>query len=650
MYCIYKVTSNHVIDFAAEELKKYLRMMMPQCGEIEITYAPDARDGFRLGLMSDFGLDVCEAKDILLDDILHIDTDENGGIIAGSNPRSVLLAVYLYLTLNGCRWLFPGIDGERIPVRDIVATKYHKMADCRYRGQCNEGAEYQSNMIEAIDFTPKLGMNIFMIQFDNPKMLYDKYYNHHGNRENRGFESISTEEVLQWKRQCETEISKRGLQFHDIGHGWSAKAFDMDITGGWVKSPESDVPLESRVFLPEVNGERKLFNGVVLSTNFCMSNAEARKKVANAVGDYAELSTNVDYLHVWLADGVHNHCECDVCRKKIPSDWYIMLMNDIDEVLKTRNLSTHIVFICYFDTAWAPETVSLNDPSRFSLLIAPGGRDFTETVNGELVSEGVELSPYELNLSPQPKSVNEYLAHAKLWMERCHVPAFAYEYYFWLAQFRDVGVFDAARIIYDDVRGYYQFGCHGIVEVGSQRSFFPNGFAFYVYASTLFDISIDFEELKRDYFSHAYGEDWRFVADFFDRVGDLIDFRYLNGKKSIDYSMGDYYCPEVAAAWRKIPNLVDEFTPFVEKHRIRSKRAEAVSYKLLHYYLVYLKGISHAMELKAEGRNALAKEEFLDYMKEFGKNELDIERWYDQYLCHAALTRVFFQKPENEPM
>ncbi|MBQ1244765.1 MAG: hypothetical protein IIX94_03365, partial [Clostridia bacterium] len=122
MYYIYKVTSDHVIDFAAEELKKYLRMMMPRSGEIEISYSPNAKEGFRLGLMSDFDLDVSEASDIFLDDILHIDTDEQGGIIAGSNPRSVLLAVYKYLTLNGCRWLFPGVDGERIPLRNVEAT------------------------------------------------------------------------------------------------------------------------------------------------------------------------------------------------------------------------------------------------------------------------------------------------------------------------------------------------------------------------------------------------------------------------------------------------------------------------------------------------------------------------------------------------
>ena len=136
MYTIYKITSDHTVDFAAEELKKYLRMMMPRCGEIEIKYDPEAKDGFRLGLMQDFGIDTSEAEDTTLDDIIHIDTDESDGIIAGSNARSVLLAVYRYLTINGCRWLFPGIDGEFIPIKNIEPTKYHKMADCyrdRYR-------------------------------------------------------------------------------------------------------------------------------------------------------------------------------------------------------------------------------------------------------------------------------------------------------------------------------------------------------------------------------------------------------------------------------------------------------------------------------------------------------------------------------------
>ena len=75
MYQIKKISANRVVDFAAEELAKYLRMMMPYCGEIDVSYAPDATDGFRLGLMQDFGLDVSDADDTELDDILYINTE-----------------------------------------------------------------------------------------------------------------------------------------------------------------------------------------------------------------------------------------------------------------------------------------------------------------------------------------------------------------------------------------------------------------------------------------------------------------------------------------------------------------------------------------------------------------------------------------------
>jgi len=259
MYSIYKITSDHVVDFAAEELKKYLRMMMPRCGEISMGYAPEAKEGFRLGLMQDFGLDVSDAADVTLDDIVYIDCAEDGGVIAGSNPRSVLLAVYRYLRENGCRWLFPGIDGEFIPVKDIAPVKYRKLASCRYRGQCNEGAEYQPNMIEAIDFTPKIGMNIFMIEFDNPKAYYDSYYKHRGNDTNREPEPVNPETVLQWKRQCEAEMSKRGLQFHDMGHGWTAESFGIDTTDGWVAKDDAEiVPPESKVHSYDKRREKAL--------------------------------------------------------------------------------------------------------------------------------------------------------------------------------------------------------------------------------------------------------------------------------------------------------------------------------------------------------------------------------------------------------
>ena len=47
MISISKITSDSVIDYAAEELKKYLRMMMPESGEVKVSYAPSATAGFK---------------------------------------------------------------------------------------------------------------------------------------------------------------------------------------------------------------------------------------------------------------------------------------------------------------------------------------------------------------------------------------------------------------------------------------------------------------------------------------------------------------------------------------------------------------------------------------------------------------------------
>jgi hypothetical protein len=398
------------------------------------------------------------------------------------------------------------------------------------------------------------------------------------------------------------------------------------------------------------NGERKLHDGVAINTNFCMSNLAARKKVAEKIAEYSELATNVDYLHVWLADGSNNHCECEECRKKTPSDWYIDLMNDIDDALKERDLPTHIVFICYVDTTWAPTVSRLRDPSRFSFLVAAITRNYVESVSPTLDGEGVTLPPYELNRMKLPATVNEYLLHARKWMECCPVPPLVYEYHFWLPQFRDLSTLRAARMIYDDIRGYYANGYQGLIEDGSQRSFFPTGFAFYVYAETLFDTSVDFEALKEDYFSHAFGEDWREVEKFFNDVGELIPFPYLHGRMSIDPARGKFYNPAVAEAAGKIPALVDSFAPFAESHKNRDKRAETVSYKLLRYYLKYVREMSELLVLKGNGHHKASQKAWEKFSADCGAWEIEVERWFDQHMFSNSVGSIFGERVETDPV
>ena len=546
MFYINKITSDSTVDFAAEELKKYLRMMMPECGDIKISYKPGANDGFRLGLMQDFGLDVTDAEDVELDDILYIDCDTEGGIIAGDNPRSVLLSVYEYLRQNGCRWLFPGVDGEYIPMQDIKAVKYRHRPSCRYRGWCNEGAEFQQSMIEAIDFSPKVGNNVFMMEFRIPSAYYDSYYSHARNTENRSPEPVSDRQVLQWKRQCESEIAKRGLQFHDIGHGWTGDPFGVDTARGWEKLDDSFLLEEDRSMLAYTILKRRaggagmpdeeefktsprargMWNGQPLNTNFCMSNANAREKFANYVADYAENHSNSTYLHVWLGDAANNHCECEECKKKTPSDWYMILLNECDQELTKRKLDTRIVFIVYVDTTWAPLTEKIENQDRFTLLLAPISRSYMMT----LPKCGVKKNtvPYKRNQNALPSSLEEYFAYFAEWKKMWKGASLSYEYHFWRHQAFDLSGIELAKRINEDIKVYKAYDINGIIEDGSQRSFFPTGLAFYTYARTLFDTSLSPEEIAEDYFSHAFGEDWKSFYDYLAKLEEKIPFHYVS--------------------------------------------------------------------------------------------------------------------------
>lgn len=640
MLVIKKVRADHVVDFAAEELKKYLRMMMPECPEIEIFYEPGAEDGFRLGLMEDFGLDTAEAEDLRLDDILHIDTDLEGGIIAGSNPRSILMAVYRYLRENGCRWLYPGLDGEYIPVSEIRPVHYHKMADHRFRGVCNEGSESQQCMMDTIDFNPKVGMNVYMMEFDNPYIYYNRYYRHYGNEANRPEEPVSYQQVKQWKRLCEAELSKRGLQFHDMGHGWTAEPFGFDSSDGWAVSSQ-EIPAESRQHLAELGGTREFWGGVPLNTNLCMSNPQTRSIMARAIADYAQQHQNVDYLHVWLADGSRNHCECAACCKMLPSDYYMMIMNELDELLTARGLATRIVFICYVDTLWGPEQVLIKNPARFSLLYAPITRTYTASVNGKSTLPAAPA--YLRNAWESPRSAEENVALLNTWKKNWQGPCFSYEYHFWLQQYQDPGAMYISRRIYEDIRGLKDLGIDGYVEDGSQRSFFPNGLAMYTYAAALFDENLSYEEIREDYLRHAYGSDWQQVAAYLQKITDTFDFAYMTGEASLDEAVSKHYNPAHAKALDKIPALVEEGIALAEAHRSPLARPQAISYRMLEFHAEYCRLLAAAFAAKARGLEEEAwvlGQEFRDIA---GRYEREFEPYYDQGLMWLAFKR--FLKP-----
>ena len=644
MLIINKLRADHVIDHAAEELKKYLRMMMPEAGEVEICYAPDATDGFRLGLLEDFGLP-SEAEDPALDDVIHVDTTAEGGILAGSNMRSILFAVYRFLRENGCRWLYPGVDGDYVPTKDIEGVKYHKLADHRFRGFCNEGSESQTCMIEVADYYAKLEMNVYMLEWFVPNGYYNRYYSHLHNTANRIPENVSDRQILQWKRQCETEISKRGLMFHDIGHGWTSRPFGLPCNNSIDNNFENiQITDEQRSVMALLKGKRGLFRKAPIFTNVCMSQARVRTAMAKEVADYAQTHHNIDYLHVWLSDGTKNHCECEECVKMRPSDWYLIIMNEIDQELTARNLDTRIVFIAYTDTMFAPEKIKINNPKRFSLLYAPISRKYTESVE---TLEGLpEADPYVRNDWKRPASVMETFAHLQAWRKTWRGPVFSYEYHFWRHQFLDPGGMAMARRLYEDVRSLKVMNVDGYVEDGSQRSGFPNAFPVYVYAATLMNRDVDFDALKEDYFSHIYGKDWRQAASLLQKISDAFDFAYMEGECSADSAVSDFYDPERVPQLKKLFELAALEKNMVSKHLDMEYRPQTVSWRLLLRHAEYVEKWAQIMIEKAEGNNFVAVELATKFCADFGKYEIERERYYDHSLACRVLEHIT-RKPQG---
>ena len=644
MLTINKVRANHVIDHAAEELKKYLRMMMPECGEIDITCDPQAQDGFRLGFLEDFGLPN-EAEDVLLDDVIHIDTTPEGGILAGSNPRSVLFAVYRFLRENGCRWLYPGVDGDYVPMKDIEGVQYHKLADHRFRGFCNEGSESQTCMLECADYYAKLEMNVYMLEWFIPNGYYNRYYSHLHNETNRIPEPVSDQQILQWKRQCEAEISKRGLMFHDIGHGWTSRPFGFPAnnTVDNVFDVSSYTEKQKKV-LALRDGKREFFRGIPIYTNVCMSQPEVRTAIVQDVAEYAQTHHNIDYLHVWLSDGSMNHCECEECQKMRPADWYMMIMNELDEELTKRNLDTRIVFLSYLDTMFAPEKIKITNTKRFSLLHAPITRTYTSSIRADAVP--TPPAPYIRNAWKRPTEETASFGLLQAWKQMFPGPVFSYEYHFWRHQFLDPGGLSIARRLYEDVRSLKYQGLDGYVEDGSQRSGFPNAFPVYIYANTLMDRDCDFDAVAEDYFSHIYGKDWKKAKTILQQISNAFDFDYMEGTKSKNPDISDFYDPERAIQLASVEDLCAQLRILANKHLTMPTRPQTISWRLLLRHAEYCELWGKLLWNKAMGFNFKAQELAKEFCHEFGKYELEIERYYDHSLACRVLEHIT-RKPQG---
>ncbi len=636
------------IEFAATELQKYLAQMDHSVDFILAASTDLPGDGICLGLFTDYNLPGPSNADPNMDDNLHIAVSGGQGIIAGLNPRAVLLAVYRFLEETGCRFIRPGRDGEYIPTLDYgqINVNLNSIPSYRYRGLCIEGAVSLEHMLDNVDWAAKVGLNSYFLEFMVPFTFFERWYTHELNP-TLPPEPVTPEQVRGYMATIEQEIVRRGLAYHNPGHGWTCES--LGIPGlGWFPI-DVDISPGTRDLLAEVGGKRELFKGVALNTHLCYSNPKARKAVVDYSVQYMKDKPHIDFLHIWLADSSNNICECANCRDTVPADHYIELLNEMDAAFVEAGLHTKIVFIVYLELLWPPEKQKLIHPERFVLLFAPISRSYSKPYDTNL--EGVAVPKYNRNRIVLPSSIRENLAFLKAWQRSFAGDSFTYEYYFMWDCYLDPGYYEPAKVLHEDIRRLKQIGLNGIMSDQSQRSFFPTSFGMHVMARTLWDDTRDFDELADWYFQSDFGDDGPVVRAYMEKLSTLFDPPYLRGDRqprdetSHTWVMGkinqDAKDETAAQNLAQIPGVIEAFRPMIERNLSHPIACRRRSWQILAHHAEIAMLLARAFQERALAHPVEARH-WWEQAQEYARyNEADLHPVLDVFELITVLQSRF---------
>lgn len=528
-------------------------------------------------------------KEPLLDDAYHIMASAEGVMIQASNERSALQGIYRFFYNLGVRYLEPGADREWIPdswdpallVQDVMVRP-----QLRHRGVCIEGADSLENIVDFIDWMPKIGMNSFFVQFRYPYTFMQHWYEHFSNPMLPA-QKYTMEQCVQDSGVIDEAMALRGILHHRVGHGWTSAVLNMDAQGWDVQ--EGVITEEQKALMAEIGGKRDLYHGVPLNTNLCYSSPVVMERFTDEVVRYAKEHPEVQYLHLWLADANNNHCECEECRKRIPTDNYVRLINHLDKRLTEEGMDTKIVFLIYEELLWAPEQETIANLDRFVLMFAPISRSFEKSYQD--VTEIPEPAAYELNHIKVPVRVEENLSYLKAWQKHYQGDSFDYDYHLGRAHYGDFGYVHISEIISKDMKQLPELGLNGLISCQELRVAFPNALPNYIMGMTGTDLTLSYTELTVDYYRHMYGEMGDSVLEYMSTISSLCSCDYFNGK-------GSRLRPDMVERYEKALAVVREYRPQI----LKAVGCPEKSAQRLLYHSYYCEYLLKALILKASGQ------------------------------------------------
>ena len=589
-----RIGNKETVKFACSELCRYL------CGmDGELTIAESLYEEY------------CEVPGVLWiglngsvpaseEDEIRISVSGGSGIITGSNERAVLIAAYRFLRELGCDWLFPGPDGETVPQKELSAQMFcvevSEKASYHHRAICTEGSMSYEHLFNMIDWIPKAGMNGYYAQFYAPLIFLQRWYRDEQKAATGTPELEDKDAYLAiWHRAVE-EIEKRSLLYYAGGHGFTLEPFgihDLEWYIDYSENPEA-VPGTIRPYLAMINGERKVFGKKLSNTNLCYSNPLVRETIVDGIIGFCKERPSLDYVAVALADSFNNHCECEECQKMTPSDYLILMLNELDRKMSEQGIQTRVMFSLYCELLWAATQVKIENPDRILFKFCPISRKYDTLLTDLEADVPEEPKPYVRNQITLPYTVAENVNMLKGWQNTAPCESLVFDYHLHSAQYRDPGFYKISQVLHDDMAKLDELGLNGMISCQAQRASFPVGLPMYAMAKALWDKKSVFPEVSKTYFEKTFGKCGAEVENYLRTLSELFDAEFINGKKPV-------HLKEDLARYDRVICVINDFN----QKWIEPNRASSIHWEYLSYHaelcLVFAELIRRHLQQDKEG-------------------------------------------------
>ena len=464
------VYENHTVyEFAAEELAKYYARIT---GDIILRHTslfPEKTPivlGSPAFVQKVLGIEVPTSQ--LRYDGYWILSDSQKIAVSGLEKRSVLYGVYRLLEDVGCKWMFPGREGEVVPAIKHLQFKQGEIIDnpdFEVRASTDDTKMDEipdSYVIETLEKFDWAGKNRLNTYFQGCNMFNGDMY---------------------LRPLIMRELNKRGFRLEVGGHST------------WVYVRRELFGEKPELFR-EVDGVRRA------DGNFCSSNPEAVQMVVDGVGNLIRQVPAIECFHLWFEDTFGGSwCECEKCKHLTPAQ---QMMNVIRAVALAYP-QLHVDFILYHDSSDV-SSITQQLPPNVSAYYAPRERCYAHRLaDPNCARNGVYYD--------QAKHAREVFASI-----------YPFEYWTDMILFNKMGV-NLQRTMHEDLLDYKDLGVNDITLLMFNRySWFAYKLSMATFARHTWSMDCDYMAVRKELCDTYYKDASHAMMTYYDLQEQFTDF------------------------------------------------------------------------------------------------------------------------------